>query len=175
MDSIDPRGYPSAYEAVYLLYDQLVRFDENLTIQPELATSWEVSEDGLTWTFNLRDDVTFHDGTPFNAEAVKFHIERLLDPEWASPNRSLWDHITAVNVVDDYTIQLTTAEAFGPMLNYLAHGSGGIASPTAVEQFGKDFVENPVGTGPYRLESFTPGVELVLAANEDYWNGPPGT
>ena len=173
LDSIDPRGYPSAYEAVYLLYDQLVRFDQDLQIQPELAESWEVSEDGLTWTFSLRDDVAFHDGTPFNADAVKFHIERIQSEEWASPNKSLWDHIVTVEVVDDYTVQISTAEPFGPMLNYLAHGSGGIASPTAVEEFGLDFVENPVGTGPYKLESFTPGIELVLAANEDYWNGQP--
>ncbi len=173
LDSIDPRGYPNAYEAVYLLYDQLVRFDENLLIEPELATEWSVSDDGLTWTFTLRDDVTFHDGTPFNAEAVRFHIERVQDPEWASPNKALWDHIVGVEVVDEFTIALSTAEPFGPMLNYLAHGSGGIASPAAVEQFGKDFVENPVGTGPYKLESFTPGIELVVAANEAYWNGRP--
>ncbi len=173
LDSIDPRGYPSSYEGVYLLYDQLVRFDSNLQIQPELAESWEVSDDGLTWTLHLREDVTFHDGTPFNAEAVKYHVERLQDEEWASPNRSLWDHIVSVDVVDDYTVELSTEEPFGPMLFYMAHGSGGIASPAAVEEWGKDFVEHPVGTGPYKLESFTPGVEVVLVRNDDYWGDPP--
>jgi ABC-type transport system substrate-binding protein len=173
LDSIDPRGYPSSYEVVYLLYDQLVRFDANLQIQPELAKSWEVSDDGLTWTLHLRDGVKFHDGTPFNAQAVKFHIERLLDPDWASPNKSLWDHIVSVEAVGDYTVKLSTAEPFGPMLFYLAHGSGGIASPAAVEQWGKDFVEHPVGTGPYKLESFTPGVEVVLVRNDDYWGERP--
>jgi peptide/nickel transport system substrate-binding protein len=78
-----------------------------------------------------------------------------------------------VDVVDDYTINLSTAEPFGPMLFYLAHGSGGIASPAAVEEWGKDFVEHPVGTGPYRLESFTPGVEVVMVRNEEYWGDPP--
>jgi peptide/nickel transport system substrate-binding protein len=173
LDSIDPRGYPSSYEVVYLLYDQLVRFDENLQIQPELAKSWEVSDDGLTWTLHLRDDVKFHDGTPFNAEAVKFHVERLQDPDWASPNASLWDHIVSVEVADDYTVKLSTAEPFGPMLFYMAHGSGGIASPAAVDEWGKDFVEHPVGSGPYELESFTPGVEVVLIRNEDHWGDRP--
>jgi ABC-type transport system substrate-binding protein len=156
-----------------LLYDQLVRFDETLTIQPELAESWAVSEDGLTWTLDLREGVQFHDGTPFNAEAVRLHIERLQSDEWASPNRSLWDHITSVEVLDEQTIALTTEEPFGPMLFYLAHGSGGIASPAAVEEWDKDFVEHPVGTGPYRLESFTPGVEVVMVRNEDYWGDRP--
>ena len=173
LDSINPLLYPSSYETVYLLYDQLVRFDSNLQIQPELAESWEVSDDGLTWTLHLRDDVTFHDGTPFNAEAVKYHVDRLQSEDWASPNRSLWDHIVSVEVVDDYTLQLSTAEPFGPMLFYMAHGSGGIASPAAVEEWGKDFVEHPVGTGPYKLESFTPGVEVVLVRNEDYWGDRP--
>jgi len=173
LDSIDPRGYPSSYETVYLLYDQLVRFDSNLQIQPELAESWEVSDDGLTWTLNLRDAITFHDGTPFNAEAVKYHVDRLQSEDWASPNRSLWDHITSVEVVDDYTVALSTDEPFGPMLFYMAHGSGGIASPAAVEEWGKDFVEHPVGTGPYKLESFTPGVEVVLVRNEGYWGDRP--
>ncbi|MGQ9733341.1 MAG: ABC transporter substrate-binding protein, partial [Candidatus Zipacnadales bacterium] len=160
------------YEVVDLIFDRLVRFDGNLQIHPELAKSWEVSKDGLTWTLFLRDDVKFHDGTPFNAQAVKAHVERMLDRDWALPNRALWDHITSVNVVDDYTVQFVTAKPFGPMLFYMAHGSGGIVSPAAVEKWGKDFAEHPVGTGPYKVESFTPGVEVVLVQNTEYWGSP---
>lgn len=173
LDAIDPRGYPNSYEAVFLLYDQLVRFDEKMQIKPELAKSWEVSADGLTWTFKLVEGVKFHDGTPFNADAVKKHVERALSAEWASPNKSLWAHITKVEVVDAATIKFSTAEPFGPMLYYLAHGSGGIVSPTAVDKYKKDIAINPVGTGPYKLESFNPGVELVLVRNDNYWNGKP--
>ena len=173
LDAADPKLYPSPYEAVFLIYDNLVRLDKNLKIQPELAERWEVSKDGCTWTFHLRKGVKFHDGTPFDAQAVKFHIDRVKDPATASPNRTLWDHIKSVEVVDDYTIILRTTKPFGPMLNYLAHGSGGIVSPAGVKKWGADFGNHPIGAGPYKLESFTPGVEVVLVRNEDYWGKRP--
>ncbi len=75
-DPIRPEGYPAAYEANFTIYNNLVTFDRDLSIVPALAESWETSEDGLTWTFQLRNDVTFHDGTPFNAQAVEAHIAR---------------------------------------------------------------------------------------------------
>jgi ABC-type transport system substrate-binding protein len=172
-DSVNPQGYPAGYEATYTIYNNLVTFDRDLNIVPALAESWEQSEDGLSWTFTLRQGVTFHDGTDFNADAVAAHIARIQDPATASPNANLWAHITEVNVVDDYTIELITEAPFGPMLNYLAHGSGGIVSPTAVEEYGEDYPQHPTGTGPYMLENFTPGTELVLTANENYWGDPP--
>ena len=173
VDSVNPQGYPAGYEATYSIYRNLVTFDRDLGIIPDLAESWEQSDDGLTWTFTLRQGVTFHDGTPFNADAVAFHIARIQDPETASPNANLWTHITGVNVVDENTVELVTEEPFGPMLNYLAHGSGGIVSPTAVQEFGADFPLNPVGTGPYMLDSFTPGTELSLVAYPDFFGDPP--
>lgn len=173
LDSVNPQGYPAAYEAVYTIYNNLVTFDQDLKIIPALAESWEQSEDGLTWTFALRQGVTFHDGTPFDANAVAAHVTRIQDPATESPNVSLWAQISAVNVIDDHTVALVTAEPFGPMLNYLAHGSGGIASPTAVEKFGADYPANPVGTGPYKLDSFTPGTELTLVPNESFWGEAP--
>jgi peptide/nickel transport system substrate-binding protein len=173
LDPVDPQGYPAGYEATFSIYNNLVAFDRDLAIVPDLAESWEQSEDGLTWTFALRQGVTFHDGTPFNSEAVAAHITRIQDPETASPNASLWAHIASTNVVDDATIEIVTAEPFGPMLNYLAHGSGGIESPTAVAEHGENFPQNPVGTGPYKLESFTPGTELTLVANTDFYGDAP--
>jgi len=173
LDPVNPQGYPAGYEATFSIYNNLVAFDRDLAILPGLAESWEQSEDGLTWTFSLREGVTFHDGTPFNAEAVAAHITRVQDPDTASPNASLWAHIASTNVVDDATIEIITAAPFGPMLNYLAHGSGGIESPTAVEEHGENFPQNPVGTGPYKLESFTPGTELTLVANSDFYGDAP--
>lgn len=173
LDPANPQGYPASYEAVYTIYNNLVTFDPDLAIIPALAESWVQSEDGLTWTFTLRQGVTFHDDTPFTADAVAKHVTRIQDPATASPNASLWAHIASVNAVDDATVELVTEQPFGPMLNYLAHGSGGIESPSAVEQFGADFPANPVGTGPYKLDSFTPGTELSLVPNESYWGDAP--
>ena len=167
-------GYPSGYEVAYALYDRLVTFDSELNLVPQLATDWETSEDGLTWTFNLRNDVTFHDGTPFNAEAVRFNIERMMDPEINTTNRPLWDPIGGVKVLDEYTVTITTTEPYAMLLNTLAHGSGAVVSPSAVEANGSDsMTTNPVGAGPYRLESFNPGQEVVLTAFDDYWGGRP--
>jgi ABC-type transport system substrate-binding protein len=173
IDPVNPQTYPSAYEANFTIYRNLVTFAPDLAIVPDLAEAWERSEDDLTWTFTLRQDVTFHDGTPFNAQAVEAHIRRIQDPDVASPNANLWAHITGIEVVDDYTIRLITEEPFGAMLNYLAHGSGGIESPTAVEEFGEAYAQNPTGTGPYKLESFAPGTELILTRNDDFYGDPP--
>jgi peptide/nickel transport system substrate-binding protein len=172
-DPIRPEGYPSGYEANFTIYNNLVTFDRDLSIIPDLAESWETSEDGLVWTFRLREGVKFHDQTPFNAQAVEAHIQRIQDPETASPNANLWAHITNVAVVDDNTIELHTETPFAAMLNYLAHGSGGIESPTAVEEHGDAYPQNPTGTGPYKLDSFNPGNELSLTRNDDYFKGAP--
>lgn len=172
-DPVNPQTYPAAYEANFTIYNNLVTFDRNLSIVPDLAESWEQSADGLTWTFKLRQGVTFHDGTPFNAQAVEAHIKRIQDPATASPNANLWAHITGVTVVDDATIQLQTEQPFGAMLNYLAHGSGGIESPSAVQEYGAEYPQHPTGTGPYQLDSFTPGSELVLARNDAFYGGTP--
>lgn len=174
LDSTNPQGYPTGYEAVFLIYDNLVTYDANLNIIPGLAESWEVSDDQLRWTFHLRQGVKFHDGTPFNAAAVKAHVDRLHDPNSKVSNRSLWAHISDVETPDEYTVVLVTEAPFGAMLRYLAHGSGGINSPAALERWGEDeYGLHPVGTGPYKVESFTPGVELVLTRNENYWGERP--
>lgn len=174
---LDPlAGYinaPSPYAAGLLIYNFLVRFDEELNIVPDLATGWTVSDDGLTWTFHLRQDVTFHDGTPFNAEAVKFNLERSMDPEKNPLNRPLWDPLESVHVVDTYTVEVTTSYPFPTLLNALAHGSAGMASPAGVQQWGAEFETHPIGSGPYALESFRPGSELVLRRNESFFGERP--
>lgn len=167
-------NYPAGYEVGYVIYDRLVTFNADLKIVPQLATSWETSSDGLTWTFHLRHGVKFQDGTPFDAQAVKFNIERMMDPKRNTTNRPLWDPIAGAKVVDPYTVQIITKKPYAMLLNTLAHGSGAIVSPTAIEKNGdKSMTTKPVGTGPYMLDSFTPGQEVVLKSFPDYWGGKP--
>ncbi|MBI3997677.1 MAG: hypothetical protein HY355_01500, partial [Armatimonadetes bacterium] len=166
--------YPAGYEAMFLVYDNLVGFNDKMQIVPQLATEWSVSRDGLTWTFRLRRGVTFHDGGPFDADAAVFHIQRQIDVATNRSNRPLWDPLTAVRKIDDFTIAISTQKPYGALLSTLAHGSGGIVSPAAVRRLGEGFARAPVGTGPYMFERLDTGTELVLRRNDTYWGGRPG-
>jgi ABC-type transport system substrate-binding protein len=178
--TLDPaRGaflaYPAGYEVAYVLYDRLVSFDPAFTIQPQLATSWTTSDDGLAWTFTLREGVTFHDGTAFDADAVVFNIERMVDRDRNPTNRPLWNPVAGAEAIDAQTVVIRTHEPFSALLNTLAHGSGSIVSPAASERYGDDnLATNPVGTGPFRLASFDPGQEVVLEAFDGFWGDAPG-
>lgn len=166
-----PTTYPAGYEVAMSIYEGLVSFDDQMQIQPRLAQSWKVSDDGLTWTFKLRSGVKFHDGTDFNAEAAKKVLDRLVDPKRNPANRTMWDPITEVKAVDATTLQIMTKVPHGVMLNALAHGTGGIFSPAALEKYGDKFGLNPVGTGPYKLEKFEPNQQVVVVRNDQYWGG----
>lgn len=167
-------NYPAGYEVAFALYDRLVTFDQDLNIQPQLAESWEISDDQTAVTFKLREGVTFHDGTPFNAEAVKYNVERMMDKEVNPTNGPLWDPIAGADVVDEHTVVIRTSKPFGLLLNTLAHGSGAIVSPKLLQDGGNDApIQQPVGTGPYMLDSFEPGQQVVLKAFPDYWAGKP--
>jgi len=163
------------------MYEGLVRFADGSTdIEPGLAESWEVSDDGLTYTFHLREGVTFHDGTPVNAEAVEFSFLRQIDPEHPYHDTGEFPYaeftlgnIETIEVVDDMTVRITLGETFAPFLANLAMHAAAIVSPTAVMEHGRDFSENPVGAGPYRFVSWRRGVEVVLERNPDYWRGAP--
>ncbi len=165
--------YPAGYEAMFLIYDNLVAFNDKMQIVPQLATEWSVSRDALTWTFRLRRGVTFHDGTPFDADAAVFHIQRQIDTATNRANRPLWDPISGVRKVDDLTIAISTQKPYGALLSTLAHGSGGVVSPTAVRRLGEGFARAPVGAGPYIVERLDTGTELVLRRNDNYWGGRP--
>ncbi len=166
--------YPSGYEASFVIYDRLVTFDDQLRFNLQLAESWTIADDQKSVTFKLRAGATFHDGTPINAEAIKFNIERMMDPEINTTNRPLWDPIAGADAVDDLTVRISTHEPFALLFNTLAHGSGAILSPTAIMENGQESeTQNPVGSGPYKVESFNPGLELVLAPHEGYWAGKP--
>ncbi|AKL96326.1 ABC-type dipeptide transport system, periplasmic component [Clostridium aceticum] len=133
-----------------------------------LAESWE-RIDEVAWRFKLRQGVSFHDGTAFNAEAVKFSLERQQEegPAWTTPP------IKEIIVEDDYRIQIITEESFSPLLEWLMNPVASIVSPTAVQQQGDGYEMNPCGTGPFKVEAFVPEQEVVLVRNDEYWGEKP--
>ncbi|UJL46128.1 glutathione ABC transporter substrate-binding protein [Virgibacillus sp. NKC19-16] len=181
--SLDPAGsndVPSS-DVQANIYETLVKQDMNMELQPELAESWEAVEDNV-WEFQLREGVTFHDGSEFNAEVVKANIERVMDPDVASPRAFLYDMITDIEVVDDYTVRFTTEYPFSPLPAHLAHSGGAMV---ALEQIEADYAameegeepgsvinENPIGTGYFQFDEWSPGEYVRLTKNEDYWDEP---
>ena len=155
--------------AVMQIHETLVKYDLDMNIVPCLAEAWEVSSDQLTWTFRLRKGVKFQDGTPFNAEAVKYTFDRIVDPATASPRKSSAGMIKGVKILDEYTVAITTLKPFGPFLAQLTAYNLAILSPTQAKKLGKKYAQNPAGTGPFKLESWAPGEKVVLARNEEYW------
>ena len=150
------------------VYDTLVMFDSSLQIVPGLAESWTASDDGLTWTFTLREGVTFHDGTPLTASDVKFSIERIKDPAIASPRADDFAVVESIETPDDRTVVMHLTEPFSPLLSKLAASLNVIVSQAAVEEFG-DLQENVFGTGPFRFVEYLPQTRMVLERNEDFW------
>ena len=180
--SLDPHVSTAAndFRIAVNIYDGLVRNKPGtLEIEPALATDWTISEDGLEYTFNLREGVTFHDGTPFNAEAVKFNFDRMLDESHPFvdtgpfPLAFFFSSVDAVEVVDDLTVKFTLSEPFAPFMSNLASPTGLMVSPTAVEASGADYGRNPVGTGPFKFEEWQSNTSVVASRNEDYWDGAP--
>ena len=157
------------------VYDTLVyRHPETKEIVPGLATEWVVSEDGLTYTFNLRQNVKFHDDTPFNAQAVAANLDRIVAPETASQWAAfLLGPYQQYEIVDDYTIQLILDEPFSPLLDSLAQVYLGIASPAALAGYSDNRYQfHQVGTGPFVFDEFVPGDRIVLKRNAEYAWGP---
>jgi ABC-type transport system substrate-binding protein len=152
------------------LYDRLVMFDMRSNIVPQLATEWSVSSNGLTWTFKLRRNHKFHDGTPVNAAAVKASFERLFDPRNNFSRRTLFEVIKRIDVVDEYTVAFSTEKPFGAMLNTMANPSASIVSPTAAaKQDVSTFGRSPVGSGPFFFREWIRGTRIVLSKNPAHW------
>lgn len=152
---------------LYVMYDRLVAFDpEDLTPQPMLATGWSWSEDKKTLTLELRQGVKFHDGTDFNAEAVKKSLEYFRD---SGRNKDLVG-LTKVEVLGPYQVALTSETVNSQLLGLLAERAGMIMSPTALEKHGADYAKHPVGTGPYRLKEHVTGQAVIFEKFADYWD-----
>jgi peptide/nickel transport system substrate-binding protein len=174
---IDPHINASAELGIPLrsVYDSLVYRDpETMDFVPGLASSWTISPDGLVYTFDLRSDVVFHDGEPFNAEAVRVTLERILNPDTASQRAaSLLGPVSEVQVLGDYQVAIVLSEPFAPLLDGLSQPYIGTASPAALSEWDTATYQfHQVGTGPYRFVSYDVGEELVLERNPDYAWGP---
>jgi ABC-type transport system substrate-binding protein len=151
------------------IHETLVFQDQRGQMVPRLAESWTVSEDERTWTFRLRRGVTFHDGTPFDAAAVRATFARILDQATGSPRRSIATVIAGTEVIDSHTIALSTAQPFAPLLAQLSTYNMAIMSPSRFESEGRNYARRPAGTGPFRLEAWQPGERITLARNDAYW------
>jgi peptide/nickel transport system substrate-binding protein len=159
------------------IFENLVMFGPNsMDIEPQLAKSWTVSEDGLTWTFKLREGVKFHDGTPFNAQAVYDSFARIIDEKHPLHGFGKWRYLSLslgpvdqIKVIDDYTIALTTKKPYAPLLNNLALWLCPILSPAAMAEYKDQIGLHPVGTGPFKFVKWVKDDQIVLERNEDYW------
>ncbi|MGG1661930.1 glutathione ABC transporter substrate-binding protein [Brevibacillus sp. NRS-1366] len=174
-NNLDPHfisNIPSANYIYGKVYESLVSRDKNAEYKPTLATDWKQVDD-LTWEFKLREGVTFHDGAPFNAEAVKKTFERVLDPKVASPRASSFSMIKEIKAVDDKTVQFILQYPFAPLLSILASSEGSILSPKAIAEHSDTLSKQPVGTGPFKFESWTPGQDMTLVKNDSYWGEKP--
>jgi MarR-like DNA-binding transcriptional regulator SgrR of sgrS sRNA len=156
------------------IFETLYRWDaETGQILPHLATDATMSDDGLVWTLTLRDDVTFHNGMPLNAEVVKGSMERLLDPATAAPFAFILNRIQSMEAVGEHTIQFTLSTPFAPFLAHLTHSGVAIVHPDVVAEYGERHNSEPVGTGPFRVESWERQNRVNLVRNENYWGTAP--
>jgi peptide/nickel transport system substrate-binding protein len=179
--SLDPHVATSLndFRILVNLYEGLVRFhDGTLEPEPALAYRWEIGDRGRRYTFHLRRHVRFQDGTAFDAEAVRFNLERMLNQDHPFhhtgpfPLAFFFDRIETMEVLDPYTIAFHLSEPFAPLLANLAYPTGLMVSPAAVRRHGIDYGRRPVGTGPFRFVEWAPRRRVVLERNADYWGEP---
>ena len=168
--ALDPHNSAFAPHAriIRSIFDSLVVLLPGHRFGPWLAKSWEISGDGLSYTFHLRDDVKFHDGTRFDAGAVKFNLDRLKEPKNAFYGLSDIGSYESSKVIDDFTVQVQFTRPYAPFLANLSKPSLGIVSPAAVQKYGDGFAQHPVGTGAFKFKSMNPGTEIALERNPDY-------
>lgn len=166
-------AWPTGSEVILNVFDTLVSWKapEFAELEGRLAESWEISDDGITYTFHLRPNVTFHDGTPFDANAVKFSFERT--KEINSYMTAYFGPIVEISADDPATVAITLEAPLAGFLSWLAMPQAAIVSPAAVEEFGDTFNVNPIGTGAFKFVSYAPNTDLVLEANPDYFRGAP--
>lgn len=152
--------------------EPLITVNQDMEIEGRLATEWEFV-DPTRLRFTLRQGVTFHDGTPFNAEAVKYTWDRAFERDPPGRWASLAGPVAGVEVVDEYTVDLVAEQPYGPLLLTATMPYTGVVSPTAAEELGEEFGRNPVGTGPFEFVEWRSNERIVLEANDDYWRGRP--
>ena len=184
--TLDPAiGYDwQNWSMIKSLFDGLMDYVPGTTeLRPGLAESYEISDDGMTFTFTLRSGVTFHNGREMTAEDVKYSLDRVTTPATQSPGAGFFasiagfdaisdgsaDTLSGVEVVDPSTVRITLSRPDATFLHVMALNFASIVPKEAVDEFGTDFGKNPVGTGAFKLDEWTIGQRLVFAKNEDYW------
>ncbi len=150
------------------IFEGLTRFTSTGAIVPGLAESWDISDDGLTYTFHLHDGVKFHDGTDMNADDVKFTLDRARAEDSANAQKALFAAIAEVNVIDPLTVEVKLSEPNGNMLFNLAWGDAVIVAPESIDTI----KTNPVGTGPFKFSNWVQGDKIEITRNPDYWGTP---
>ncbi len=169
------------------LFNGLVRFNENLDIAPDIARSWKLSDDQLTYLFRLRRDIRFSNGRKVSAQDVKYSFERVLSPGTKAPLTWVLDRIegardfmagktesvSGIQIVNDHTLTIKIQKPFGPFLSLLAMTTAYIVPREEVARLGQDFSSQPIGSGPYVLKEWKHGRQLILTAREDYFDGRP--
>lgn len=150
------------------VFEGLTRFASDGAVIPGLAKSWDISEDGLTYTFMLNDGVTFHDGSAMDAEDVKFSLDRARAEDSANAQKALFAGITDVTVVDPLTVQITLDAPNGNFLFNMAWGDAVIVAAESVE----NIKTTPIGTGAFKFDNWVQGDQITLSRNESYWGTP---
>lgn len=169
-DALDPdlSRTMTGREVYASLFDKLIDIDENMNLVPMLATSWEWVDDNKALVMKLRKGVMFQDGAPFNAEAVKYNINRSLTIEGTRRKAEL-SMVSDVEVINEYTVKIILKKPFIPLLAALADRAGMMISPKAAKAQGKNFSSHPVGSGPYKFETRVAQDKIVLDKFKDYW------
>ena len=168
MDPYDANDTLS-FSAAKSFYQGLFGFDKDMKLINVLCDSYEVSKDGLVYTFKLHKGVKFHDGTTFDANAVKANLDRVTDPANKLKRFVLFNRVAKTDVVDPYTARVTLKEPFSPFINVLAHPSAAMISPTALKKYGKDIAFHPVGTGPFEFVEWKQTDYLKGKKFDGYW------
>ena len=169
--SMDPHDTNDtlSYSAQKTMLEGLVGFDKDMKVVPVLAESYEANEEATEFTFKLKQGIQFHDGTPFNAEAVKANIDRLANPDNNLKRHSLFAVVKETQIVDEYNVKVVLKEPVGAMVNTFAHPAAMMISPKALETHGKDVARNPVGTGPFKFGEWEQSDHLKVVKNDSYW------
>ncbi|SDC28538.1 glutathione transport system substrate-binding protein [Paenibacillus sp. UNCCL117] len=167
--TLDPHntGDTHSISGARTMYEGLMGFDENMNVVPMLAASHTISEDGLVYTFTLKENIKFHDGTDFNAEAVKANLDRIRDEKSNLRLRKSFAKVSNVAAPDAKTVVITLSEPYNAFLNKMAMAL--MVSPKALKEQGDNIGKNPVGTGPFKFKEWVQGDRLVVVKNADYW------
>ncbi|SCY78838.1 ABC transporter substrate-binding protein [Alkaliphilus peptidifermentans] len=172
--SLDPHNISDTLSrsATNTMYESLLEHNNSMELEECLAERYEISEDGLEYTFYIRQGIEFHDGTALNAEAVKYNFDRVTDEEKNLRRRRNFLQVESTEVIDEYVLKIYLKAPFAPMLDRVASLS--IISPKALEEYGdRGIITNPVGTGPYVYKEWVTGDRLVVIKNQNYWRSGP--